>query len=347
MRGMRDRVRPARRPTVGQLCDMRCKFPQLTCEPNRSVPPIHFQPRKKNKIEYHTRILIKPYKKKDPRQYVPPQGQTWTSRTQMSTKYKNSWSRISPSNPSFYSLTTTPKFGIGQRAILIKTPSHGNVLWDCLTLLDQATVDWIRSQGGLQAIVISHPHYYTSHLTWGYEFDCPVYISGLDVDWVQREDVWGIRRLLSPDATEIMPGVNAITTGGHFPGSLVLHTDASCEPQGVVQEEGQKSGRLFIADTLVTVPSALYSKNRPKGTTSYGFFWSIPNMIPLSPEAIKGIWKALEPWEFGSTHGAFVGLDVGDEDGGGKVKERVRESMRIQARGMGWEGSFGLGDDWP
>lgn len=32
------------------------------------------------------------------------------------------------------------KFAIGQRAILIQTPS-GNVLWDCITLLDQETVD--------------------------------------------------------------------------------------------------------------------------------------------------------------------------------------------------------------
>lgn len=171
-----------------------------------------------------------------------------------------------------------------------------------------------------------------------------MYVSSLDVEWLQREDHWGIRRLLSAEATEIVPGINAITTGGHFPGSLVLHSDASCEPDDV---QGEKKGRLFIADTLVTVPSALYSKNRPAGTTSYGFFWSIPNMIPLSPDAMRGIWKALEPWEFGSTHGAFVGLNVGDEDGGGMVKERIRESMQIQARGAGWVGEFGLGEEWP
>ena len=73
-------------------------------------------------------------------------------------------------------------------------------------------------------------------------------------------------------------------------------------------------------------------------------------MIPLAPEAIQGIWKALEPWDFGSTHGAFVGLDVEDdleEGGGGRVKERIRESMRIQARGMGWVGEKGLGEEWP
>lgn len=250
----------------------------------------------------------------------------------MADKYSNTWSQID-SNPNFWSITTTPKFAIGQRAILIKTP-HGNVLWDCLALLDDATIAWINSQGGLKAIVISHPHYYTSHLTWAATFQCPVYISAADADWVQRADHWDLKRLLSDEPTQIIPGITAIATGGHFPGSLVLHAESA----------GEKP-RLFVADTLVTVPSALYAKNRPAGTTSYAFMWSIPNMIPLPPGEMRKMWKALERWEFGSTHGAFTGLDVRDGDGGGSVKERVRESMRIQARGEGWEGS--LGSEWP
>ena len=37
---------------------------------------------------------------------------------------------------------------------------------------------------------------------------------------------------------EVLPGVTAIKTGGHFSGSLVLHWER----------------KLFIADTIVTVP---------------------------------------------------------------------------------------------
>lgn len=37
---------------------------------------------------------------------------------------------------------------------------------------------------------------------------------------------------------KMLPGVTAIKTGGHFPGSLVLHWEK----------------KLFIADTIVTVP---------------------------------------------------------------------------------------------
>jgi hypothetical protein len=189
----------------------------------------------------------------------------------------------------------------------------------------------------LEAIVISHPHYYTSHLAWASVFGCKVYLSGEDEGWVQRVDHWGLRRLLPTEPTVIVKGITAITTGGHFPGSLVLHAENSNK---------NEVPRLFIADTLVTVPSALYAKNRPAGTTSFAFMWSIPNMIPLPPGEMRKMWKALESWEFGSTHGAFVGLDVFDGDGGERsVKERVRESMRIQARGEGWEGT--LGEEWP
>lgn len=55
-------------------------------------------------------------------------------------------------------------------------------------------------------------------------------------------------------------------------------------------------------------------------------------MIPLPPDEMLRMWRALEPFEFESTHGAFVGLDVRDE----KVKKRVLESMKIQVRGEGY-----------
>lgn len=136
-----------------------------------------------------------------------------------------------------WSITTEPKFAIGQRCILLQTPA-GNVLWDCITYLDEETVEFIKSKGGLKAIVISHPHYYTSHLDWAKTFDCPVYFSGEDEEWVCRRDDGGARRFVKGVSEEIVDGVTAIKVGGHFPGSLVLLWDK----------------KLFIADSLVTVP---------------------------------------------------------------------------------------------
>lgn len=55
-------------------------------------------------------------------------------------------------------------------------------------------------------------------------------------------------------------------------------------------------------------------------------------MIPLPPNEIMKMWRALKPLQFTITMGAFVNMDVRDA----KVKERVLESMKVQVRAMGW-----------
>ncbi|KAL9067204.1 MAG: hypothetical protein Q9157_006880 [Trypethelium eluteriae] len=166
-------------------------------------------------------------------------------------------------------------------------------------------------------------------------FDCPVFIAVEDKQWCCRADKDGRRRLITTDVEKIHDGVTAVKLGGHFPGSLVLHWEK----------------KLFIADTFVTVPvslgwkswimgicryaktaqSGLYHVDRPSGTTSFSFMWSIPNMIPLPPSEMYKMWEGLKPFDFNSTHGAFMGMDIRSGD----VKRRVLESMKIQTRGEG------------
>src|SRR3982074_3231289 len=87
---------------------------------------------------------------------------------------------IRPSSP--------PAFGIGQRAILARTPA-GNVLWDCLALIDDATVDLLKGMGGVAAIAISHPHYYTTMVEWSRALGgAPIYLHAADSQWVMRAD---------------------------------------------------------------------------------------------------------------------------------------------------------------
>ena len=93
---------------------------------------------------------------------------------------------------------------------------------------------------------------------------------------------------------------------------------------------------------LIRVQSGLYYIDRPAGTTSYTFMWSIPNMIPLSPAEIQKIWTALKPIHFTSTHGAFLGMDISGPD----VKGRVLESMQIQTRREGYEDHALLRETW-
>lgn len=164
------------------------------------------------------------------------------SSSNTSTTYKNTITP-DPTSSQIWSIHTVPKFAIGQRCILLQTPS-GNVLWDCITYLDSETVDFINSKGGLKAIVISHPHYYTTHLDWARTFDCPVFFAKEDGEWVCRKDDEGRRRLIENETEEVVDGVVAIKVGGHFPGSLCLLWER----------------RLLIADTLVTTPVSVLFK---------------------------------------------------------------------------------------
>ena len=59
------------------------------------------------------------------------------------------------------------------QAIVVKTP-EGSVLWDCLPLLHPHTAAELRQRGGLKAIAISHPHFYTALAGWAEAFECPV-----------------------------------------------------------------------------------------------------------------------------------------------------------------------------
>jgi hypothetical protein len=83
----------------------------------------------------------------DERQFVDPRGQTWTTLAEVRTSHRAVISRY---ETGLYGIGATPEFAIGQRALLVCSGS-GNVLWDCLALLDDA---------------ISHPHFYTTTVEW-------------------------------------------------------------------------------------------------------------------------------------------------------------------------------------
>ena len=51
---------------------------------------------------------------------------------------------IREEEPGLHSIHTQPKIGIGQRAFLVRTP-EGNLLWDCVPLIDDATVAAIKA----------------------------------------------------------------------------------------------------------------------------------------------------------------------------------------------------------
>src|SRR4051812_44778144 len=97
------------------------------------------------------------------RQYVNPRGQGWTTLEEMRGSGKP-WLATQRNGfalyePGLFGIATAPGIGIGQRALLLRTP-RGNVLWDCIAFIDDATVEIVAALGGIAAIAISHPHYY-------------------------------------------------------------------------------------------------------------------------------------------------------------------------------------------
>ena len=174
----------------------------------------------------------------DPRQYVPPTGQQWTSLGQMQKEGCKNVFWQDTIEPRIWRIVTEPSFAIGQHAMFVQTDS-GNVLWDCVTWLDQETINWINEKGGLKAIVISHPHFYTTHLDWAKAFGCKVFVAKADEEWLNRADKDGDRVLLTETNTEIWPGgPRALIVGGHFPGSMILLWNKM----------------IFVADTIMAVP---------------------------------------------------------------------------------------------
>jgi glyoxylase-like metal-dependent hydrolase (beta-lactamase superfamily II) len=149
----------------------------------------------------------------DERQYIGWGGQQWTTLDRLQADHTN---QIREEEPNLTGVGTTPKFGIGQWALLIRSPG-GNVLWDCISLLDEATIEAVRQLGGLAAIAISHPHYYSSMVEWSRAFgDVPIYLHAADRDSIMRTDP--AIEFWEGETRSLHDGLTLIRCGGHFDG---------------------------------------------------------------------------------------------------------------------------------
>src|SRR5581483_2962814 len=118
------------------------------------------------------------------RQYVPPRGQSWTTLEALQQSHSNTFRQYAP---GIIGIGSSPAFAIGQRALLLRTEA-GNILWDCIATLDDATVALIEGLGGIDAIAISHPHFYTTMVEWARAFTARIHLHTADRQWIQRPD---------------------------------------------------------------------------------------------------------------------------------------------------------------
>ena len=170
------------------------------------------------------------------RQYVPPSGQAWTTHDALERSHFNCFRQH---EKDLIGIGTVPMLAIGQRALLLTT-DKGNVLWDCISLLDQATVAIVKALGGLIGIAISHPHYYASMVEWAHAFDVPVYLHAGDRQWVMRPDP--AIKFWDGDTLPLADGVTLIRCGGHFAGGTVLHWAKGAAGRGALVVRRHRAG---------------------------------------------------------------------------------------------------------
>jgi glyoxylase-like metal-dependent hydrolase (beta-lactamase superfamily II) len=246
---------------------------------------------------------------KDERQFVRHDGQQWTTLQEVGLHHYN---RFEEEALQLLGIGTEPEFAIGQRALLVQSPA-GNLLWDCISLLDDETIAQVKAREGIRAIAISHPHFYSSMVEWAERFDAQIYLHTADRQWVMRESP----RIHFWEGTTLplWGGLKLINCGGHFEGGTVLHWPAGANGKGA----------LLTSDILTVVQDRRY----------VSFMRSYPNLIPLGPAVIDRILKTLEPFSFDQIYGGWFKANVLADAKAGVARsaERYLRAINGSARG--------------
>ncbi len=234
----------------------------------------------------------------DERQYVGVHGQQWTLPEALARDHRNV---LKPLEPGLTGIGTEPHFAIGQRALLVQAPG-GNVLWDCVSLIDDATREAVRGLGGLRAIAISHPHYYSSMVDWSRAFGgVPIYLHAADRRWVMYPDPAIV--FWEGETRPLGDGLTLVRCGGHFDGGTVLHWPAGAGGKGA----------LLSGDILQVCADRRH----------VSFMYSYPNYIPLSAAVVRRVVAAVEPFAYDRIYGAWWDRVI--LDGAKQAVSRSRE----------------------
>lgn len=238
----------------------------------------------------------------DDRQWVPAEGQVWTTLTQLTDAgHRTEFVEL---EPDLWAVSSRPGVGIGQHSKLLRT-DEGCLLFDPIGFLDDASVHGIREIGPVAAIVASHPHMYGVQVEWSRALGgVPVLVAEKDQAWVARPDA-----AIEPwsEDMEVLPGVTLSQPGGHFRGSAVVHWATGAEGKGV----------LLSSDTIYANPDR----------KSVSFMRSYPNRLPLSGAVVDRIASHVERFEFDRLYGNFDNV----------IPTNAREIVRWSAdRHIGW-----------
>ncbi len=241
----------------------------------------------------------------DYRQFVGHGGQRWTTLEEIAIAHH---AKVRVIEPGLHGVGLEPEFAIGQRALLAWT-SGGNLLWDCVPMT-RALREEVRALGGVAAIAISHPHFYSTVAEWSLEFDAPAWLPAADREWRQRDD-FEVREW--EGRAEPLPGCTLLQVGGHFTGSAVLHWT-----------EGEEvEGELFTGDSIQVAGDRRW----------VSFMRSYPNFIPLPAADVVRIANAVAPFHYSRLYGGWWWRAV-ESDADEVVQRSAERYLRAISEGV-------------
>lgn len=220
----------------------------------------------------------------DDRQYVGWDGQRWTTQEELADEHEV---RIEE-EAGLVAIGLRPAFAIDQRSYLLPTDA-GNLLWESQSLVTDDAVARIRELGGIDRILVSHPHFYGSMVEWSERFGgATILLHAADAEWIQ--DPHPSIELWSGDSLQLSDSVTLVRCGGHFAGSTALHWATG----------PRAGGGLFSGDALqVTVDRRHVS-----------FMYSYPNLVPMKTSDVVAMRERLAPYEFEDVFGYTWGRNI-------------------------------------
>lgn len=233
----------------------------------------------------------------DPRQYVGWDGQRWSTVAELAAEGHRT--EIREEEPGLHGIGVEPSIGIGQRSLLF-TGAGGNVLWDVPGYVDEHAIRSVEALGGLVAVSASHPHFYGVIAEWADAFDVPMVLPEVDRRWLMRRSG---RVEWYSGVMDVTPDVTLVQTGGHFPGSAVLHWTGAEDGVGV----------LASGDSITVVQDREW----------VSFMWSYPNLIPLDATELARIEAAVADLSYDRIYGGWWGRVVA-ADGEAVVRRSIR-----------------------
>lgn len=239
----------------------------------------------------------------DDRQYVGREGQRWTTHAELARDHSIRLER----QAGLLALGVTPSFAIDRRSFLLPTDA-GNLLWEAQCLVTDEAVAALREQGGVDRLLISHPHFYSAMVEWSEALgDVPILLHEADSEWVQFPhpsiQTW------SGDTLALSESVTLIRAGGHFTGSTALHW-----------RDAPRAPALFSGDALQVAADRRH----------VSFMYSYPNMVPMKTSDVLRMRERVAPFEFDDVFGYTWGADI---EGGGRAAvdasfDRYLEAVR-------------------